>query len=237
MREEREKWIQGLREERAALRIAHLPLGLANLMIAFEEGWEARGRKDKVKEMFTEAQEKFLKEGAVAALGCERQTGVPARISLAQAVFEGGWSEGVGFNCFGMKIPLGGVGGKLLLTTEWFTPGDVKWFLSLGQNRTAVPAHPLRVNGAKTLYAVEDWFQTFPSLEAAFAAHSSLLKAGRYAGAWATYAAHKKGVDDWFREIGSIYSTTKGYADIILGFANSTVVKDALSHAQVGVGA
>lgn len=235
MREEREKWIQGLREERNALRIAHLPLGLANLMIAFEEGWEARGRKDKEKEMFTEAQEKFLKEGAIAAVGCERQTGVPARISLAQAVFEGGWSEGVGFNCFGMKMPLGAIsGGKLLPTQEWFTPADVKWFLSLGRGRTAVPAHPLRVNGTKTLYDVEDWFQVFPSLEAAFAAHSSLLRAGRYAKAWATFLTNKN-VEGWFREIGSIYSTTKGYADIILGFANSSTVRDALSHAQAGV--
>ena len=67
--------------------------------------------------MLTPSQVQFLTAAASAAVSCEKITGVPAALTVAQAVFESGWgSHCPGCNCFGIKANGRGCGTQLQST-------------------------------------------------------------------------------------------------------------------------
>ena len=103
------------------------------------------------------------------ALATERKYGVPALVTLAQHVFEGGWeSKNKYFNLFGVKADSRWTGAKQLQDTwEVHSTSGVKY--------PKVYSVTKRSDG-KYLYKIADWFRAYPSLQAAYDDHALFLR-------------------------------------------------------------
>jgi flagellum-specific peptidoglycan hydrolase FlgJ len=134
----------------------------------------------------------FLKSVAPAAMASQAATGVPASITIAQAILESGWGKSVppgSNNYFGIKARAGD------------TPDEY----------VEAATHEV-VNGQ--LVAVKDKFARFESIGAGFTAHGLLLAmAKRYAAAMAVR-------DDPVKFAAEIqrcgYSTNPNYAALLV---------------------
>jgi flagellum-specific peptidoglycan hydrolase FlgJ len=169
---------------------------------------------------------------APAARASELKTGCPGLLQIAQCGLETGWlTSALGNNCFGIKAYDGCYGRQLLPTKEWFTPEELKSFLSHGDGRTAtlVPSHGMTLSGRQE-YVVHDWFATFATLADCFAKRASLWDKGRYAPAAAQYKVDND-FEKLVRAIAPIYATDPKYADTVLQITSQADVQQAWKEA------
>ena len=140
------------------------------------------------------------------ALVCEKNTGCPAALTVAQWALESGWGKYTpGNNCFGIKVYGGCYGIQKLATHEY------------------VGGKPEEQNLS---------FATFRSLEDCFEKHALLITAGyRYASAFARYRLSGD-VEQLVREIAPIYAPgNTQYADSVLSILKMASVAAWLKEA------
>lgn len=144
----------------------------------------------------TPAQNSFFKIAIPAAQACESATDIPASITIAQAALESGWLQHMptgSNNPFGIKAEHKDDPNSYIeaMTTEY-------------------------VNGV--LVHIEQPFQKYPTLAAAFIDHGRLLsKASRYAPAM----AEKKDPVEFATQLQKCgYSTSPTYAKSLIGLIN-----------------
>lgn len=162
---------------------------------------------------------------AQAAVACERNTGLPAEISLAQAAIESGWlAKAPGNNCFGIKASSTSPLRQLLRTTEWFTPGERARFLALGDGRTADLVQPPRSDAkGRQKYSVMDYFAAYSDLAGCFTDHARLITTGRpYQAAWTAFQGHHSW-QQLLSDIGPIYATAPNYAANVMAIISDDV--------------
>lgn len=114
------------------------------------------------------------------ALISERETGVPALTTLAQAAVESAWGEKAPGNMFfGVKAGAGWTGKRQLLTTrEVHTTRTVKY-----PEIISITPRP----DGKYNYKVKDWFRAYDTAAESFADHGRFLRENpRYAHAFET---------------------------------------------------
>ncbi len=142
---------------------------------------------------------------APAAVSSERATGVPAELSLSQAIFESGWGERApGNNCFGIKCDAHGSGTQYILTHEYLN----------GQWKET----PLA-------------FEKYNTLADCFSDHARLIQQGVYATAWTQYQKDRD-LDAFINGVAAHYATDPNYYDLIDKEAHSGTVKNSLVEAR-----
>ncbi|SHN45966.1 glycoside hydrolase family 73 protein [Chitinophaga sp. CF418] len=122
----------------------------------------------------------FFKLYYRGALQCERETGVPALVILAQAALESGWGEDVPGNMFfGIKADASWKGKRQLLTTrEVHSSKSVRYPEVISITRR---------DDGKYDYRVKDWFRAYDTAAESFADHGRFLKENpRYKAAFNT---------------------------------------------------
>ena len=182
-----------------------------------------------------DTQKANLRRIAQAAVASEQATGCPAELQAAQCILETGWlSHAPGNNCFGIKSYPGESGRQLLQTHEWFTPKELLQFLARGDQRTAEPVTPERVDGrGRRLYSVQDWFATFETLGDCFAKRAGNFRSGPYARFAAAFQADRD-LEALVHGIAPIYATDPAYAGKVLAFVHNSEVREALAAARAG---
>ena len=175
---------------------------------------------------------------ARAAVAAERKTGFPAEIIAAQAALESGWLAAVkGNNVFGWKAYAGCPGRQLIQSTEWLDPAGVAAYQNDTSGRCILKFLE-KQNGNRKLYAVMDWFATFPSIPDAFAAHVERLQSlTRYIPALVAYREATGRPADRLRALAegihrAGYSTAPDYADKVMQIATGKRLTDALRLAR-----
>jgi flagellum-specific peptidoglycan hydrolase FlgJ len=173
-----------------------------------------------------------------AALASEAKTGLPAEISICQCIEESAWfTKAPQNNALGIKSYAGEYGRQLLATQEWFTGLELQGFIRGDPARTAVLHQPPQyktVGGvAVYLYDVQDWFATFPDLEACFTKHAELFSTTAYKNALTDYLARDY-VAILVRAIAPIYATAPGYADSIISLMREQPIAQAIAEARAG---
>jgi flagellum-specific peptidoglycan hydrolase FlgJ len=156
--------------------------------------------------MLSPDQSERLNHAAESAVACERTADVPAEVTVAQWVLESNWgTQQPGNNCFGIKAFDGCYGVQLLSTTEV-------------------------VHGVRT--PVVEKFATFPTLDACFAKHASLLSSGKpYSQAWAEYRTTHN-LQAFICQIAHVYATDPNYANLLLRIIAMPEVKNAVLRAR-----
>ena len=147
-----------------------------------------------------------LQTAAQNAVACEKCTGLPAELTVAQWALESGWGlHQPGNNCFGIKAYSGCHGTQLLKTIEY-------------------------VNGVPECINAE--FATFASLEDCFVAHARLITQGRpYQDAWSKYKTSHD-VLALIECIAPIYATAPGYAEMLTSIVQMPAVAAAIATAR-----
>jgi flagellum-specific peptidoglycan hydrolase FlgJ len=168
-----------------------------------------------------------------AAVAVEKASGCPAEMLVAQCAVESNWLQSTpAWNCFGTKAYPNGYGRQLLLTREWLTQAEAADFASRLEGRTLTAMGPAM--GDKRLYALHDWFATFPSLEACFARRAERWNAGRNL-PWVK-AYHATGeLEPMLRAMAEGYATEPLYADSLLRVLAMPEVQAGLATARVAV--
>ncbi len=155
------------------------------------------------------AQTGALEQAAASSVDCERATKLPAELTVAQWALESGWgAHQPGNNCFGIKAYAGCFGVQ--------------------------PLHTLEViRGKLTPLIVE--FATFPSLDACFEKHSSLLTQGKpYATAWEQYLKTEN-LAALVADIARVYSTDPDYAGLLLRIMQMPEVLQSLAARRAAI--
>ena len=136
-----------------------------------------------------------LKDIITAANACEKETGCPAKLSLAQWALESGWGQhSPGNNCFGIKEFPGCFGIQELMTTEVYH---------------GVTKH------------VPQKFATFKTIEDCFIKHSKLITEGKsYSKVWLDYKLNGD-ITKLVLGIAPIYATDPDYSKKILSLISS----------------
>jgi len=169
-----------------------------------------------------------------AAIATEKATGCPAELLVAQCALESDWLRAApGNNCFGFKNYPGSFGRQLLKTHEQFTDQEAAAFAVADPLRSIQKVTPEQANGGKSLYAVTDWFATFPSLEACFAKRAQRWNAG--AGLpWVKAFNVNRDYAAMFAEMAKSYSTSDphGYANALMARLKLPEVQEALAKAR-----
>jgi flagellum-specific peptidoglycan hydrolase FlgJ len=157
--------------------------------------------------MLSNAQKFALSEAAQSSVTCEKETGIPAALTLAQWALESGWgAHQPGNNCFGIKSYKGCFGIQSLKTVEVFK--------------------------GKRLTLMQD-FATFPTLEQCFAKHALLITQGtRYRPAWANYLKTRS-VSALIEQIAPIYSTDPDYRNLLNRVISMVELQQALTAAHM----
>lgn len=169
-----------------------------------------------------------------AAVATEKATGCPAELLVAQAALESKWLQAApGNNALGCKSYVGEFGRQLLKTQEWFTDEEAAVFAAADPLRSIQRVASEQTNGGRSLYAVTDWFATFPSLEACFAKRAQRWNAGADLPWVKAFNVNR----DWaamFAEMAKSYSTSDphGYANALLARLKLPEVQAALAKAR-----
>jgi len=147
-----------------------------------------------------------VQDAARCAVACERATGVPAELTIAQWALESGWGHHQpDNNCFGIKAYAGCYGVQLLETTEV-------------------------INGATQ--TVNREFATFPTLAACFEKHAQLIsQASPYRNVWKEYEMTKD-LHALVVGVAPIYATGSNYAETLLAIIAMPEVTSALANAR-----
>jgi flagellum-specific peptidoglycan hydrolase FlgJ len=148
-----------------------------------------------------------LTSAAQGAVACEKTTGVPAELTVAQWAVESGWgAHEPGNNCFGIKAYSGCYGVQLLETSEV-------------------------VEGVAKSFHLE--FAMFPTLAACFQKHAQLIsEAAPYRQVWQQYKASKS-VTALVEGIAPIYATAPNYARTLLNVISMPQVASAIANARL----
>lgn len=173
--------------------------------------------------MLNPVQKANLEEAARYALLSERDTGVPAALTVAQWALESSWGIAQpGNNCFGIKAKLyperegKQTGRQLLRTTEYFTPTEKEAWLARVPGRTAEADGRPRPQDGRIRYRCQDWFAVYPTLKDCFDAHAALLKRGKYADFLADYRERGLPFEGYVGKVAAVYATDPHYADSVL---------------------
>jgi flagellum-specific peptidoglycan hydrolase FlgJ len=158
------------------------------------------------------AQQAFLKTAAIASVQSQRVTGVPAELTLPQAILESGWGAAMPhFNCLGIKANSNGFGdGTFTTPTQEYVEG--KW---VTENLE---------------------FEAYANLTACFNDHGWLISHGApYESAWMRYNANPSAPDAlaaFILGVGGVYASAPSYGKTILLFSESPTIVDALTIAR-----
>jgi flagellar protein FlgJ len=157
--------------------------------------------------MLTSQQLQRLSAAAKAACLCEKATGLPAEITVAQWALESGWGASApGNNCFGIKA-YDGCQTQTLATKEF-------------------------IDGAMEERQLE--FAAFDSLAACFECHARLITEGKsYTKAWANYLGSRD-LQGLIADLAPIYATDPAYADKLRSILAMAQVQTALALARKG---
>lgn len=142
-----------------------------------------------------------LQSATANAKACEAATGCPAALTVGQWALESGWGRfSPGNNCFGIKVYAGCYGVQTLVTHEY-------------------------VHGKLEEQNLQ--FATFPTLEACFEKHASLITHGYpYQKAWAEFMLAKN-LEQLVREIAPIYAPgNESYAENVLSIVRMPQVAE-----------
>lgn len=137
------------------------------------------------------------------AINCENATGVPALITMAQAVLESGWGEhAVGNMFFGIKDSDGINGNEqLLTTTEYSKKSTIKVPIII--SKTFDPIKKL------WKFIVKDYFRKYDTPEQSFVEHGEFLRKNkRYTKCFTTTDPYR--FAEYLQECG--YATDPMYA-------------------------
>jgi flagellum-specific peptidoglycan hydrolase FlgJ len=131
------------------------------------------------------ATEAFIKQAATAAQASELQTGVPASVTIAQAIIESGWGHshfGTANNYFGIKAQTKHVKhGKGTKPTTEVVAGPI------ANGYVTAPTHE---NVKGKLVKVKANFRSYKNMSDSFTDHGEFLRANkRYAKAFQDYAS------------------------------------------------
>jgi flagellum-specific peptidoglycan hydrolase FlgJ len=150
----------------------------------------------------------FVKAAAVAAQASEAATGVPASVTIAQAILESGWGEhhmDDANNYFGIKAQV--KNGQVVVTppATGFVDRNTKEFDHQG-HAFFVTAH----------------FRKYADMAGSFTDHGLFLKnSARYADAMSAYAANKD-ANEFARGIAKAgYATDPNYAQLLISIMTS----------------
>ena len=159
--------------------------------------------------MLTPSQQSFLTSAALASVQSQSVYGVPAELTLPQALEESGWGKSAPYNnCLGIKANGRGIG-TFVTPTQEFVGGH--WI------------------------TVELAFERYASLKACFDDHGWLISHGSpYKAAWLRYNASHD-IPTLIMDVGHVYATAPAYADAILALSQQTNVMDALKIARASV--
>jgi flagellar protein FlgJ len=145
---------------------------------------------------------------APAAIASEQATGIPATLTLAQAIFESAWgSRAPNNNCFGIKADAHGSGVQYVLTHEYL---NGQW-----------EEMPLA-------------FEKYDNLADCFSDHARLIQQGVYASAWGQYQQDHD-LDAFIKGVAAHYATDPNYYTEIDAEAHSGTVQNALQSVRTGV--
>jgi flagellum-specific peptidoglycan hydrolase FlgJ len=143
-----------------------------------------------------------------AALDSQKETGVPAMVTLAQAALESGWGKSVkGNNMFGIKADGSWKGAKLPVTTHET--------LDNPNMRSKFPKviSVVRLPNGKYSYTVVAYFREYATIADSFIDHGQFLKnQPRYAPAFA-HVDDAKAFAESIAQEG--YATGTNYADTL----------------------
>lgn len=155
--------------------------------------------------MLTSQQLRRLSAAAMAACLCEKATGLPAEITVAQWALESGWGASApGNNCFGIKAYHGCVA-QTLPTLEYVDGEQVRRVLV---------------------------FAAFDSITECFEYHARLITEGKsYAQAWANYLGSRD-LQALIADVAPIYATDPAYADKLRSILSMTQLQAILALAR-----
>ena len=152
----------------------------------------------------TDSQKQFIKDAAVAAQASEKATGVPASVTIAQAILESGWGKshmGDANNYFGIKAQ-----------------EDKKGNVTFGNVATGVVDKSTKEFDKKgNAFFVVAHFRAYKDMTGSFTDHGLFLRDGpRYAKAMAAYAKDKD-ANEFARGLQKAgYATDPKYADLLI---------------------
>lgn len=151
----------------------------------------------------------FIGRAAPPAQASQRDFGVPASVTIAQAILESGWGQhhiGDANNYFGIKAVR--------------RPDGTVYFGSIATGFVEVPTREV-INGRDVM--VRALFRSYPNMEASFRDHGAFLRNnGRYAPAFQV----TNNPDEFARAIHRAgYATDPRYADVLIGIMNTYNLK------------
>jgi flagellar protein FlgJ len=156
--------------------------------------------------MLNPKQQDFLAAAARAAMRSERSYGVPAALTLAQAVLESGWgSKMPGNNCFGIKRAARHEQGQTFATHE-------------------------AENGK--LKACKAEFAAFDSLEACFEDHAILISQRRPYDSFFRKYEQDENLTRLIGEVARVYATDPAYAKKVCAVMSMEPFRRALAKAK-----
>jgi flagellum-specific peptidoglycan hydrolase FlgJ len=154
--------------------------------------------------MLTAIQTTALEAAAMAAIESEKETGLPADLTIAQWADESGWGvHAPGNNCFGIKA----AHGETLSTTEYLHSSQQP--ITEGQT-----------------------FQVFPTLTDCFVRHAQLITTyAPYGPAWKQYQADKQ-TGTFIQRVAKVYATDPNYALKLIKIRAMAEVNKAMADAR-----
>ena len=154
--------------------------------------------------MLTAIQTTALEAAAAAAVESEKETGLPADLTIAQWADESGWGvHSPGNNCFGIKAATG----ETLATEEY-------------------------VHSSQQPITEGQTFQVFPTLTDCFARHAQLITTFKpYGPAWAQYQKDKQ-IGPFIQRVAKVYATDPNYALKLINIRAMPEVNKAMSDAR-----
>ena len=155
--------------------------------------------------MLTSQQLPRLAAAAKAACLCEKATGLPAEITVAQWALESGWGASApGNNCFGIKARAG--------------------------RQTQVLSTIEHIDGVDQKQDLE--FAAFDSIAECFDYHARLITEGKsYAKAWTNYMGSRD-LQALISDLAPIYATDPAYADKLRSILSMPQVQAVLALAR-----
>ncbi|QJB39718.1 glucosaminidase domain-containing protein [Chitinophaga oryzae] len=149
-----------------------------------------------------------------SAVKSERETGVPALVTLSQAALESGWGNHAPGNMFfGVKAGPSWTGKRQLLKTK-------EVHVTRGVKYPEVIGVTCRQDG-KFEYVVKDWFRAYDNAEESFRDHGFTLKNARWKkGGELIYAEAFEHIDDpvaFVEAMAKHYATDPTYAKKLKG--------------------
>lgn len=179
-------------------------------------------------------------EIAEMAVKMEKETGIPAAVTIAQWATESGWGQkGIGNNVFGMTKARRHTKSQTKSTTEDITYDQLMKF-SPAERASVRTLDGQPINGpwqGKMKVKMDREFADFDTLEDAFRDHARLLSAntGPYKTAFDRYKMTGD-VQGFIRDIAPTYATDRNYSNVIGRIAGQRNVMDAIGSSRNALG-